>query len=266
MILKLIKLKCDNCGADLEVDKEQGEIICKYCGTKILINDEESELKRIEDVKLKARKEHHEQLLKEKRDLDEIEDYRKFKNGIFSKFVVVFTFICLLYVIASFRNGLIVSGVIGIVQIACLSLGWLFGMRIIKKRVKNIHMALIIIGFALMIPIIVIAGNDDSDVLIECEDIDWEHINLKDHLPEYENPVGDLFINSDFSLNVTLCKVDKEEYKSYLNQTRELGYTIDSIEYGTSYYASSSDGYDISLSWDEEKKEMSISLETKYRE
>lgn len=38
--MKLIKLKCPNCGSSLEVDQDKKEFFCKYCRTTTLLDDE----------------------------------------------------------------------------------------------------------------------------------------------------------------------------------------------------------------------------------
>ena len=75
--MKIIKLKCDNCGAVLEVNSELNEITCNYCGNKMIIDDEATKIDRIENAKLKSRKSNHEQSMKEKNDNLE---YRKKVN------------------------------------------------------------------------------------------------------------------------------------------------------------------------------------------
>ena len=72
--MKLITLKCSNCGADLEVDPARKQIFCTYCGTKLLIDDEtvyvtnriidEARLKEAE-VRLKELEYEHERELRE---------------------------------------------------------------------------------------------------------------------------------------------------------------------------------------------------------
>ena len=37
--MELIKMKCQSCGANLEVDPDREFMFCKYCGEKQLIND-----------------------------------------------------------------------------------------------------------------------------------------------------------------------------------------------------------------------------------
>lgn len=93
--MKLIKLKCDNCNATLEINSELNEIICNYCGNKILIDDEASRISRVEEAKLKARKNQHEQVLKEKREMDEYKEEKKKKK--FKEELIPYIGICALF-------------------------------------------------------------------------------------------------------------------------------------------------------------------------
>lgn len=82
--MKLIQLKCKNCGALLKVNSELNEVFCNYCGNKMIIDDEATNIDRVENAKLKSRKSNHEQSMKEKTDNYEFnkkinEDKRKQK-------------------------------------------------------------------------------------------------------------------------------------------------------------------------------------------
>lgn len=63
---KIIQLKCTNCGADLEITEKRDIIYCTYCGSKMLLNDEneytyryidEADVKRAETEKIVKLKE-----------------------------------------------------------------------------------------------------------------------------------------------------------------------------------------------------------------
>ena len=43
--MKLVELKCKNCGATLKADPEQNEMTCKYCQTTFKIDDEVKHVK-----------------------------------------------------------------------------------------------------------------------------------------------------------------------------------------------------------------------------
>lgn len=46
--MKLVKLKCEGCGAILKVNEELKKVTCNYCGTEFLLDDE---VKRVEITK-----------------------------------------------------------------------------------------------------------------------------------------------------------------------------------------------------------------------
>ena len=43
--MKLLKLKCDSCCAELDIDVDKLQAYCPYCGAKLLLD-----LERIEEV------------------------------------------------------------------------------------------------------------------------------------------------------------------------------------------------------------------------
>ena len=51
--MKLIKVKCENCGADLEVNKELNECVCNYCGAKTIIDDETKKVEITKNINYK---------------------------------------------------------------------------------------------------------------------------------------------------------------------------------------------------------------------
>ena len=72
--MKLINLRCANCGAELQIDAERKQAFCTYCGTKLLVDDEsihitnriidEARLKEAE-IRLKELEYQHEKELRE---------------------------------------------------------------------------------------------------------------------------------------------------------------------------------------------------------
>ena len=48
-MITFVKLTCPNCGASLEVDQKLTQCFCTYCGTKILLHNENEYVTRIVD-------------------------------------------------------------------------------------------------------------------------------------------------------------------------------------------------------------------------
>lgn len=165
--MKLVQMVCENCGATLNVNEELEKVTCSYCGSEMMIVDEASKIKRVEDAKLKARKENHEQSLKERDDLlqQEIKERKiieaeneveNFKKGKLSKALLICFAIAILFFFVG--EGFLLKFLI-IVQAASLLSSWLMGMKIIKEPVKGLMLVLAIIGFVLFIPILGTGGS-----------------------------------------------------------------------------------------------------------
>lgn len=256
--MKTIKLKCDNCGGELEVNTEQDKIFCQYCGAKVLIDDDASELRRVEDAKLQARKKNHEQTIKEKKELDELKALDNFKNGKLSKLLLIFAALC---GIIAFARGLSLAGVIAFIQAVLFISSWLLGMEIIKYSNKKLYIILALIGFALIIPFFTLSKeNNTYRTLTECKKINFNDIYLKDEIPNINKQNGEIHNDSKDGLRITLCGIDKRLYKKYYDETIKKGYTIDSEDDTTTYQAYNEEGYKISLYWDEEDKELTVDL------
>ena len=45
--MELKKIKCDNCGATMEIDKDLDTFTCKYCKSKVFINDTGTKVNRV---------------------------------------------------------------------------------------------------------------------------------------------------------------------------------------------------------------------------
>ncbi len=71
--MKLINLKCQNCGADLEINPEKKEMFCSYCGARLMMAEDSVHVTRIVDearlkeaeVRLKELEYQHERELRE---------------------------------------------------------------------------------------------------------------------------------------------------------------------------------------------------------
>lgn len=51
--MKLVNLKCPECGAQLKVDPNRQFVYCEYCGTKILLDKEEKTTRIIDEAAIR---------------------------------------------------------------------------------------------------------------------------------------------------------------------------------------------------------------------
>ena len=269
--MKLVKMKCENCGATLDVNKDLDKIHCNFCGAEILIDDEATSVKRVEEAKLNARKKNHEQSLKERQDnleqdinekkiLAEANAVDNFKKSKFSKVLLVFAAICGLL---TFTRSFSFASIISFVQAGLILTAWLMGMQIIKEPKKKLYLLLAVAGFTLIIPWIAI-GNNSSSYHEKSGKIDLNDIELKEYLPVPKKMYGRLETNRTDLLIMDITSISEKDYRDYVkNEVTEKGYTLD-LEYeewDSVYGAFNKEGYSIRISYLSYDKYMSITLE-----
>lgn len=262
--MKLIKMKCDSCGATLDVNKNLEKITCNYCGAEILIDDEATKVKRVEDAKLKARKDNHEQSLKERNDLleqevkekkikEELNSVDNFKKGKFSKVLIAFSFISILFCCVSFNDGRILSGLLAILMVGLFVTSWLMGMNIIKEIKKGLHILLAIIGFILIFPYFSLYNKTN-----DYEKIIWEDIILNEYIPKTNLKKGEIFSNDEDWIWMSLGNASKSDYREYVKNCEKFGFTIDVDKDEESFSAYDENGNKIEVEYTDYDKELTI--------
>ena len=79
------------------------------------------------------------------------------------------------------------------------------------------------------------------------EKTDWSAVILKEAIPQFPSNHGNILINSEEELCVSLEKVTDEQYNKYLNQCMERGFIVDTKKSTYSYDAFDSEGYSLNL-------------------
>ena len=220
---------CANCGGQLEIDAIQETIECPYCGTDYSVSDllNDSDAVKIEKIKSKTQKDiemgklEHE---KEKAKIQEEKDsVAAFKKSKFSKVLIGFAIFGLLCIMTGFRDGRIMAGLTAVVMTALFIGSWLMGMKIIKEPKKGVRILSAIIAFVLIIPYFSFY-NASPD---RTEKFAWSDMELYEVLPEPYSNVGEIVSNSETSLSIYVHKISKVQYKEYLKECEDMGYTID---------------------------------------
>lgn len=244
---------CSNCGGQLEIDSSKEYTECPYCGTKYSVSDllGDTEAVRVEKIKSQAYKEVEKgkqqlesERLRQEALKNEEEGVRKFKKGALSKLLVVFIIIDSLFTVLAFANGSIASGLVGLLGIALYILSFLFGLRIIKTKAKNLHIITTIVALILAFPFLALMGN--KSVSKDYKDFDWNDIKLHEFLPEPKSHSGEIVRNKDDSLNMDI-KASESDFDEYVKACKEMGYTVETNETDGMYSAYNGDGYDLSL-------------------
>lgn len=266
-IQQTIQLRCKSCSGVMKVEEGSQVLACPYCGSKELIK--ESDDITIERIKSKTYKDVEfgkQQIEREKLKLAtekeqlkrEEESLRNFKKSKFRKVLVVFTVIALLMCCGAFHNGRIFAGIIAVIMAALFIVSFLMGMQVIKEKRRNFHILPAILAFVLLIPYVKFSNANTSSKM---EKYRWTDIVLCDVLPEPESNLGEIYYNSGKMLSIEIHKVSEHEYRSYVEQCKEEGFTVESEQETDSFEAYNKEGYKLQLSYYKSKKELDISLE-----
>lgn len=89
----------------------------------------------------------------------------------------------------------------------------------------------------------------------------WPTSGLATLLPTPESTFGKVSIESSTSLYVYVGNTSEQQYDAYVEACREKGFTVDYTKGGDYFYASNAEGYDLSLSYNDEESYMSIDLD-----
>lgn len=72
--MKMIKLQCPNCGADLAVENGLDLFYCQYCGAKLLLRDQSD---AAYNARIRAKQMEHEERMQDKKYSFEMSKYEK---------------------------------------------------------------------------------------------------------------------------------------------------------------------------------------------
>ena len=265
--MELKKVKCPSCGGELDIPEDSDEMECSFCGSKVIIDDKATEVRRIKKAEIKAKKELDEHELENKKKNDSYNDEREYKKkkntGKLKGWAIALIIICLLFTFTAFRDGKILSGLIGIAQVAAFGYVTLLCLDILPEKITNLHKIVFIGGCILFVPFFALGDvqiGDSSYSKEKAEDLVWSEYVLSEKLPEPKTLKGRLNYDSSSSLSLYIMGVDKSEYKDYVKACKEKGYTVDISNSSTSFSAENEEGYSLYLYYDEDDKEYNISL------
>lgn len=179
-----------------------------------------------------------------------------FKKSKFNKVLIGFAIFGVLCILVSFSNGDVLSALIAVAMTGLFAVSFLMGIQVIKEKKKGLRILSAVIAFALIIPYFGVYNPNANNV----KKFDWQDIVMCKMLPKPESNVGEIISNSENELMIDIHRISNKQYSDYLNACKEMGYNIDNEEMGLSYNAFNKGGYELSLSYYEDNKEMSIIL------
>ena len=89
----------------------------------------------------------------------------------------------------------------------------------------------------------------------------WTQGTFKDKLPKPKAQVIKKdYIDNKKSFSFVACGLTKDDYDSYVDKCKKMGYTVDADNFDDSYYAKNSEGYKIDIRYDEDDFELNVSI------
>ena len=98
----------------------------------------------------------------------------------------------------------------------------------------------------------------EPDYVPEITAIQWQELELGEHLPSFPQSEGEVILDFDDSLTLEFYNVESAQYQDYLNACKEFGYTVDAQDMDGSYTAYNQDGFYLSLNYNDFLDEKSI--------
>ncbi|MBQ2884399.1 MAG: zinc-ribbon domain-containing protein [Alphaproteobacteria bacterium] len=254
--INTVQLRCKACNGVMDIRADSKVMECPYCGSREVII--ESDDVAIEKIKSQTHKEIElkkmENEEKISRTQEEKEMLTEFKKGKFSKFLIICAVISFLMCYTQLSDGAILSGIIALVQGGLYTVSWLMGMQVIKSEKKHLYILLAVIGLALIIPFL---GTGD---IKSSNKYEWGKGGYYDVVPKPKTEYGTLYEMED-RLSVYAEKINENEYRDYVSQCKEKGFTVEITEKTDSYEAYNDEGYKLKLSYDRTSKKMSLSVD-----
>lgn len=255
-------LKCPACGGGIAINVNNQISVCPYCGTEfsteILLGL--SDEARIEKAKTEAYKNVEKEKLQydaeQKKLQDEKDEITSFKKSKFSKVLIAFAIISALFCTVGFNDGHILAGIVGILQTGLFIGAYLIGIKVIHVKDYKIYTLLSIIGFVL----IPCYFGVYQTMNISTETKNWSELVLSDKLPEPDKKKVEVVLNDNDSLSVSVNKITDKQFKDYVNKCKIKEFTIEDDETSRSYSAFNKEGYELSLYYYDDDKELTINL------
>jgi DNA-directed RNA polymerase subunit RPC12/RpoP len=272
---KLILMKCKACGATVQVNSEQTELICPYCKSKELILD--SDAVKAEKVRSQAYVEVEKEKLKHDKEMNEASieenEINEFKKGKGKVFLIIFAAIFAISSFVAFKHSHSMAGVIAILQTAMLIASFMIGMHYIKVKMKWVKPVLTILAFLMIFPYyteyqkydrVHYNYEDDEPAHRANKKLKWPTKGLAAKLPDPESKYGYVNENDSERLSAEATKYSHTKYKKYLAKCKEKGFTDVLSEGKNKYTSCDTEGNTLDLYF--ENSAMNIELTPAYGE
>lgn len=86
-----------------------------------------------------------------------------------------------------------------------------------------------------------------TEDLSEYSDIEWPDSTITNLIPKPKSMVGKFTIKSDDAIWVNVANTSDDDYKEYIKEAQDMGYTENYVELEATYTADNKNGYSIAI-------------------
>lgn len=134
----------------------------------------------------------------------------------------------------------------------------------VNKEIKIKAIIGIVILILAIIFLVIRSGVLESVGIVDKTDysatFEWQEKGLFDKLPEPSSNNGKIISETDKNINIKIYNIAIDDFDSYVKKCRESGFDVDIVKNDSVFYSKDSDGYDLNIFYDNEKKIMDIHL------
>lgn len=124
-----------------------------------------------------------------------------------------------------------------------------------RKRLGCLTVVLVIVIIAIVASIARCVGGDEG------EKLEWPTSGLATMLPKPDSDKGDVIINDNEQLSVSVDDYTQEKFDSYVAQCQEMGFSVEAATDTDKFEAYSEDGHRLTLTFYGSLENMDIDLE-----
>lgn len=228
--MRLIRMECPYCGANLQAEAGTEPIRCEYCGSRIAAEDEvkrsETTVRIHDEAKLREaqlkeqRLQEEEARRKNEAEQREAEAFRKGKRG---KLVLLLMVICGLGAFAAFGSGHVGAGILAVLQVVLLLISWLVSTGYLKtfrgRRLPAVVFT--VLACALIYPYSVLFSKPVYPKL------HWPSSGLASELPMPNMKYGKILADSGTGFRAELNGAEQNDFDRYRTLCEKKGYVFE---------------------------------------
>lgn len=91
-----------------------------------------------------------------------------------------------------------------------------------------------------------------TEDLSDYSDIEWPDTEITSAIPKPKSSVGKIIFESDEGLMITLANISDDDYNDYVDECKQLGYTVDHVTMESMYSAKKEDGHTIMIALEDD--------------